>query len=171
MSLLHDRTGRFSPLLAIVLLLLCAPAAWLAFRALNGDFSAAAPSGPGLPPGFGDAPGVGGPAGAGSSPFGSGPAPSFGGPDRSAGDSARPIYAAIHFTGDWAIRFLLLSLMVTPFRKLLHWPRLVLTRRRIGLAALAYGLGHLLLYAFDQEFVISKIAGEIALREIGRAHV
>ncbi|MDR4306377.1 ferric reductase-like transmembrane domain-containing protein [Chelatococcus sambhunathii] len=164
MGLFHDRTGRFSPLLTATLVGLCLPAAWLAFRAWNGDFSAAAPSGPGLPPGFGDAPGLGGPSAAGGSPFGSGAAPSFGGPDRAASDSARPIYAAIHFTGDWAIRFLLLSLMVTPFRRIWHWPRLVLTRRRIGLAALAYATGHFLLYALDQEFVVSKIASEIALR-------
>ena len=164
MGLLHDRTGRFSPLLTLTLAGLCLPAAWLAFRALNGDFSGAAPSaGPGLPPGFSDAPGIGGPGG---SPFGGGAAPSFGGPDRGGpgGDSARPIYAAIHFSGDWAIRFLLLSLMITPFRRLLHWPRLVLTRRRIGLAALAYAAGHFALYGLDQEFVIPKIASEIVLR-------
>ncbi|WP_020179221.1 ferric reductase-like transmembrane domain-containing protein [Methylopila sp. M107] len=165
MALLHDRTGRFSPLLALTLVGLCLPAAWLLMRALNGDFAGAASAGPGLPPGFGDAPGIGGPGGGSSSPFGSGAAPTFGGPDRGPGsDSARPIYAAIHFSGDWAIRFLLLSLMITPFRKVWHWPRLVLTRRRVGLAALAYAAGHFLLYALDQEFVVSKIASEIALR-------
>ncbi|QZO00843.1 sulfite oxidase heme-binding subunit YedZ [Chenggangzhangella methanolivorans] len=167
MGLLHDRTGRFSPLLTLTLVGLCLPAAWLAFRAAHGDFSGAAPAGPpGLPPGFADGPGIGGPAaGSGSTPFGPAAAPRFGAPDGGpGGDSARPIYAAIHLTGDWAFRFLILSLMITPFRRLLHWPRLVLTRRRIGLAALAYGLGHLGLYALDQEFVVSKIASEIALR-------
>jgi sulfoxide reductase heme-binding subunit YedZ len=166
MGLLHDRTGRFSPLLTLTLVGLCLPAAWLAIRALHGDFSGPAPSAaPGLPPGFGDAPGIGGPAAGGSTPFGPAATSNFGAPDGGPGaDSARPIYAAIHLTGDWAIRFLLLSLMITPFRRLLHWPRLVLTRRRIGLAVFAYGLGHLLLYALDQEFVISKIASEIALR-------
>lgn len=168
MGLLHDRTGRFSPLLALTLVGLCLPAVWLAVRAAHGDFSGAAPAAtPGLPPGFDNAPGIGGPSAGsgGSTPFGPAAAPTFGAPAGGTGaDSARPIYAAIHLTGDWAIRFLLLSLMITPFRRLLHWPRLVLTRRRIGLAALAYGLGHLFLYALDQEFVISKIASEIALR-------
>lgn len=164
MGLLHDRTGRFSPLLALTLLGLCLPAAWLLFRALNGDFSgAASAAGPGLPPGFGDGPGIGGP-GAGS-PFGGGAAPTFGAPDPgSGGDSARPIYAAIHLTGDWAIRFLLLSLMITPFRRIWHWPRLVLTRRRIGLAVLAYAALHLTLYALDLNFDLGKLASEIALR-------
>lgn len=164
MWLLHDRTGRFSPLLTLTLVGLCLPAAWLAVRAAHGDFSGAAPVGaPGLPPGFSDAPGVG-PGGA-STPFGPAAAPNFGAPDGGpSAANARPIYAAIHFTGDWAIRFLLLSLMITPFRRLLHWPRLVLTRRRIGLAALAYAVLHLCLYALDQEFVLSRIASEIALR-------
>lgn len=162
MGLLTDRSGRFSPLLMITLAGLCLPAVWLLVRAAHGDFSGPAPAGPGLPPGFSDAPGLGGPGG---SPFGGGAAPTFGGPDRpGGGDSARPIYAAIHFSGDWAIRFLLLSLMITPFRRLWHWPRLVLTRRRIGLAALAYACVHFLLYALDQEFVVSKIASEIVLR-------
>lgn len=169
MGLFHDRTGRFSPLLALTLVGLCLPAAWLVFRALHGDFSGAAPApGPGLPPGFEDAPGIGGPAagpGQAPSPFGPAAAPTFGAPAGGPGaDSARPIYAAIHLTGDWTFRFLLLSLMITPFRRLLHWPRLVLTRRRIGLAALAYGLLHFGLYALDQEFIVSKIASEIALR-------
>lgn len=166
MGLLHDRSGRFSPLLTLTLAGLCAPAVWLAIRAANGDFSGAAPAdAPGLPPGFGDAPGIGGSAAGGSGPFGGAAVPTFGAPNAGSGsDSARPIYAAIHFTGDWAIRFLMLSLAVTPFRRLWHWPRLVLTRRRIGLAALAYASGHLLLYALDQEFVLSKIASEIALR-------
>jgi sulfoxide reductase heme-binding subunit YedZ len=160
MGLLHDKAGRFSPLLTLTLIGLSLPAMWLAARALNGDFSGPAPlAGQGLPPGFGDAPGAGA-----ASPFGAAAPPTFGAPGGAGADSARPIYAAIHFSGDWAIRFLLLSLMITPFRRLWHWPRLVLTRRRIGLAALAYAAGHFLLYALDQEFLVPKIASEIVLR-------
>jgi sulfoxide reductase heme-binding subunit YedZ len=162
MGLLHDRSGRFSPLMTLTLIGLVAPAAWLAFRAAHGDFSGPAPLAgpPGLPPGFEGAPGLGAPGGA--SPFGpTGGGTAFGEIGR---DSARPIYAAIHFTGDWAVRFLLLSLAVTPFRRLWHWPRLQLVRRRVGLAALAYASAHFLLYALDQNFVLTKIASEIALR-------
>ncbi|HVI28476.1 sulfite oxidase heme-binding subunit YedZ [Hansschlegelia sp.] len=154
MPLLHDRAGRFSPLLALTLLGVLAPAVWLAIRALHGDFSGAALP-PGLPPGFAGAPGA--PA----APFGGAAPSAFGG---AADQAARPITAAIHFTGDWAIRFLLLSLAVTPFRRLLHWPRLVLVRRRIGLAALAYAALHLALYALDQDLVLTKVVTEIALR-------
>ncbi len=152
MGLFHDRAGRFSPLLTVTLAALVAPAAWLAIRALHGDFSGPAPDAFGAPPGFQDV---------GSAPFGGNAGSAFAAPG---GEAARPIYGAIHFTGDWAVRFLLLSLAVTPFRRLLHWPRLVLTRRRIGLAALAYALGHFGLYVFDQQFVVSKIASEIVLR-------
>lgn len=154
MPLLRDRSGRFSPLLALTLLALMAPAVWLALRAANGDFS-----GPALAPPFGVPPGL---APDGPSAFG-GATP--GAALRPGGEaSARPIYDAIHLTGDWAVRFLLLSLAVTPFRRLWHWSRLQLVRRRIGLAALAYAALHLGLYAIDQELVLSRIATEIVLR-------
>jgi sulfoxide reductase heme-binding subunit YedZ len=155
MGLLRDRSGAFSPLLAISLLGLLAPAAWLAIRAANGEFSGPPLIDPGAPSAFGPSPGT--------TPFGPTGSAAFGAPPDGPAE-ARPITAAIHFTGDWAIRFLLLSLAVTPFRRLLHWPRLHLVRRRIGLAALAYAAGHLLLYAADQQFILSKIASEIALR-------
>lgn len=156
MPLFTDRSGRFSPLLTLTLVGLLAPAGWLAFRAVNGDFSGPAPAAPlGLPPGF--APGA-------ETPFGpaAGAAPTLGaGPG---GEAARPIYDAIHLTGDWAVRFLLLSLAVTPFRRLWHWARLHLVRRRVGLAALAYAAIHLTLYVVDQQLDLFRVATEIALR-------
>src|SRR5262249_11137452 len=62
----------------------------------------------------------------------------------------RPLTEAIHQTGLWAIRFLLISLAITPLRQTLQLPRLILVRRMIGVASFAYVLGHLLLYAWDQ---------------------
>src|SRR5260221_5295569 len=50
----------------------------------------------------------------------------------------RPLTEAIHQTGLWAVRLLLLSLAVTPLRRILHWPRLVPVRRMIRVAALGY---------------------------------
>lgn len=76
----------------------------------------------------------------------------------------RPFTAAIHHTGDWAIRFLLLSLAITPLRRIGQWPRLILIRRMLGLAALGYALGHLVLYFFDQNWDLLLVASEIALR-------
>lgn len=82
----------------------------------------------------------------------------------SGGLGARPIMAAIHETGDWTVRFLLLSLAVTPLRRIGKWPRLVLVRRMIGLAAMAYALLHLMLYAAELKFDIPRVASEIVLR-------
>ncbi len=77
---------------------------------------------------------------------------------------ARPITDAIHTTGDWAVRFLLLSLSVTPAMRLFRRPRLVGVRRMIGVAAFAYALAHICLYVADQSFDLVKVATEIALR-------
>jgi methionine sulfoxide reductase heme-binding subunit len=77
---------------------------------------------------------------------------------------ARPITEAIHQTGDWAIRFLMLSLAVTPLRRILNWPKLILVRRMLGLAALTYALAHLTLYTIDLKLDFMRVASEIALR-------
>ncbi|HWK63320.1 MAG TPA: protein-methionine-sulfoxide reductase heme-binding subunit MsrQ [Rhizobiaceae bacterium] len=76
----------------------------------------------------------------------------------------RPITEAIHQTGDWTIRFLLLSLAVTPLRRIGNWPKLIQVRRMLGLAALAYGLAHLTLYMADQKWNLWRVGSEIALR-------
>ncbi|MBK5958964.1 hypothetical protein CCR97_12195 [Rhodoplanes elegans] len=76
----------------------------------------------------------------------------------------RPFNEAIHQTGSWAVRFLLLSLAVTPARRVFSAPKLILTRRTIGVAAFAYAALHLTLYCFDQKLDAVKIASEIALR-------
>jgi sulfoxide reductase heme-binding subunit YedZ len=76
----------------------------------------------------------------------------------------RPYDEALHRAGLWAVRFLLISLAITPLRRLLRWPKLITLRRQIGLAALFYALLHLTLYAGDQGFLLSKVATEIASR-------
>ncbi|MFM9973327.1 MAG: sulfite oxidase heme-binding subunit YedZ, partial [Beijerinckiaceae bacterium] len=69
-----------------------------------------------------------------------------------------------HFTGDWAVRILLLSLLVTPLRQLLHWPQLIAVRRMIGVSALLYVVLHLGLYTAEQAFDLAKVASEIIRR-------
>lgn len=76
----------------------------------------------------------------------------------------RPITEAIHETGLWAVRFLLLSLAVTPLRRILRWNGLIMVRRMVGLSSLFYVLAHLLLYALDQKWVIGTIVSEIVSR-------
>jgi sulfoxide reductase heme-binding subunit YedZ len=77
---------------------------------------------------------------------------------------ARPLNEAIHATGLWAVRLLLLSLFVSPIRHILRLPKLVVLRRMIGVAAFAYAAGHLTLYAADQAFDLGKAGAEIVLR-------
>lgn len=77
---------------------------------------------------------------------------------------SKPITAAIHQSGDWAVRFLLLGLLVTPLRHVADWPRLILVRRMIGIAALAYALLHLVFYVVEQAFDLARVASEIVLR-------
>ena len=75
-----------------------------------------------------------------------------------------PYEAATHETGRWAIRFLIASLAVTPVGRILAWPRLYQLRRMIGLGALAWVLLHFLLYVGDQNWILWRVAIEIASR-------
>ncbi|MCX7383615.1 MAG: ferric reductase-like transmembrane domain-containing protein [Alphaproteobacteria bacterium] len=77
---------------------------------------------------------------------------------------ARPITQLIHGTGDWAVRFLLASLAVTPLRAVLEWSRVVILRRMLGVGAAFYALAHFVLYAWDSRWSISFVASEIVLR-------
>jgi sulfoxide reductase heme-binding subunit YedZ len=76
----------------------------------------------------------------------------------------RPVTELIHQTGLWAIRFLLLSLAVTPLRRIFQLNSLIMVRRMVGLAALFYALAHLTLYALDQKWALGTVVSEIALR-------
>jgi methionine sulfoxide reductase heme-binding subunit len=77
---------------------------------------------------------------------------------------ARPINDLIHRAGFWMLMFLLLSLAVTPLRRIARYGQLVDVRRIIGVGAFCYGVAHLTLYALDQMFDLLHVAGEIALR-------
>jgi methionine sulfoxide reductase heme-binding subunit len=76
----------------------------------------------------------------------------------------RPRTEAIHEMGLWAIRFLMLSLFVTPMRRIARYAPLVDVRRMLGVGCFAYIALHLSLYISDQMFDLAKVASEIALR-------
>lgn len=81
------------------------------------------------------------------------------------GLGANPVEAITHATGDWALRFLLISLAVTPLRKLsgLNW--LLRTRRMLGLYAFCYALLHFITYLWlDRFFDMPGIAKDILKR-------
>lgn len=82
-----------------------------------------------------------------------------------AGLGANPIEATIRFFGDWGLRFLLLSLTVTPLRELFGWVVLVRFRRMMGLFAFFYGALHLSSYiGLDQFFDWAAIWADIRKR-------
>jgi methionine sulfoxide reductase heme-binding subunit len=77
----------------------------------------------------------------------------------------KPVTEAIHATGQWAVRLILLSLLVTPLRRTAQWPKLINLRRMVGVAAFAYAFAHFCLYVIlDQKFALLHVASEIALR-------
>jgi sulfoxide reductase heme-binding subunit YedZ len=56
--------------------------------------------------------------------------------------TANPIEYITHQTGDWTLIFVVITLAVTPVRKLLRMPELIRFRRMLGLFAFFYGLLH-----------------------------
>lgn len=77
---------------------------------------------------------------------------------------AEPIHQAEHLTGLWALRFLLLSLALTPLRRITGWGRLAQVRRMIGLTAFAYAAAHFGLYVVEQQLQLLRVASEIVQR-------
>ncbi|HMR31359.1 MAG TPA: protein-methionine-sulfoxide reductase heme-binding subunit MsrQ [Geminicoccaceae bacterium] len=77
---------------------------------------------------------------------------------------ANPLTEAIHQSGTWVVRLLLVTLAITPLRRIGGWPRLILVRRMVGVAAMAYALLHLGLYVASQSFSPIRVVSEIALR-------
>jgi sulfoxide reductase heme-binding subunit YedZ len=76
-----------------------------------------------------------------------------------------PVAQLTHATGDWALRFLLLALAITPLRKLTGWSGLIRFRRMIGLYAFFYTSLHLSVYlALDLGGFWRQIFEEIAKR-------
>jgi sulfoxide reductase heme-binding subunit YedZ len=77
---------------------------------------------------------------------------------------ARPLNDLIHRAGYWALLFVLLSLAVTPLRRVGRFGQLVDVRRMIGVGAFCYAALHISLYITDQMFDLAKVASEIVLR-------
>jgi len=76
-----------------------------------------------------------------------------------------PIAHMTHLTGRWTLRFLLISLAVTPVRKITRLNWLIRFRRMLGLYAFFYGSLHLLTYIwFDKFFDVHEMLADIAHR-------
>jgi sulfoxide reductase heme-binding subunit YedZ len=76
-----------------------------------------------------------------------------------------PLDFFTHLSGDWTLRFLVITLAITPLRKLLGLPELIRFRRPLGLFAFFYGCLHLLTYLwFDKLFDFHEIWKDVARR-------
>lgn len=78
---------------------------------------------------------------------------------------ANPAEALIRGTGDWTLRFLCLTLAVTPLRQWTGWHALLRLRRLLGLYAFFYGTLHFLAFAWlDMGLDLAAILKDIAKR-------
>jgi methionine sulfoxide reductase heme-binding subunit len=78
---------------------------------------------------------------------------------------ANPVEFIQHATGDWTLRFLVFTLCITPFRKLLKLPDLIRFRRMLGLFAFFYACLHFLTYLGpDQSFDLAAMWKDVAKR-------
>lgn len=76
----------------------------------------------------------------------------------------RAMTEALHFTGQWAVRFLVATLALTPLMRLFRWTRLALIRRMLGVGAFAWAAAHLFLYVASVKYDIVFAASEIVSR-------
>ena len=78
---------------------------------------------------------------------------------------ANPAETILHMSGDWVIYFLLITLAITPVRKLTGWNDVIKFRRMMGLYACFYACVHFLSYiGFDRLFDLSDMTREIVKR-------
>jgi sulfoxide reductase heme-binding subunit YedZ len=79
---------------------------------------------------------------------------------------ANPIEVITHSTGDWTLIFLLLTLSVTPLRKLTGLLWLIRYRRMFGLFAFFYATLHFLTYIWlDKFFDVHEMVVDVAKRK------
>jgi methionine sulfoxide reductase heme-binding subunit len=78
---------------------------------------------------------------------------------------ANPAEALIRSTGDWTLRFLCVTLAITPLRQSLSLPALLRFRRMLGLFAFFYASLHFLAYGWlDKGLEVADILKDIAKR-------
>ena len=77
---------------------------------------------------------------------------------------ADPVKDITHRTGDWTLRFLIITLAITPLRQIFQAPQLVRLRRMFGLYSFFYVCLHFAVYLLDQNFSIDEIFIDITKR-------
>jgi len=78
---------------------------------------------------------------------------------------ANPVEFVEHATGDWTLRFLAITLAVSPLRKLARLPQLIRLRRMLGLFAFFYGCLHFSIYiTLDQSLDLAAMWQDVMKR-------
>ena len=78
---------------------------------------------------------------------------------------ANPIETITRTTGTWTLRFLVITLAVTPLRRLSGWHGIIRVRRMFGLFAFFYGALHFLTYIWlDQFFDVDAMVRDVMKR-------
>ena len=78
---------------------------------------------------------------------------------------ANPVETLIHHFGDWALRLMLVTLAVTPVRRLTGWNQAVRLRRMLGLFAFFYAVLHLATYVvLDRSLLLEEIISDLTER-------
>jgi sulfoxide reductase heme-binding subunit YedZ len=68
-------------------------------------------------------------------------------------------------TGEWALKFLIITLAVTPVRRLTGWNRVIQFRRMLGLFAFFYACLHFLTYiVLDKYFAFGEMMADVVKR-------
>lgn len=79
--------------------------------------------------------------------------------------TANPIEYITRWTGDWTMRFLLITLAITPTRRLFSQPDLIRFRRMLGLFAFFYGVLHLTTWLWlDKFFDLHEMWADVVKR-------
>jgi len=81
------------------------------------------------------------------------------------GPQGRPVTEILlHPTGEFAARFMIIAMVITPMRMLLpnsnFWRWMMKRRRYFGVAAFAYALAHTLLYVVDRRTCMSRLRAQ-----------
>ena len=79
--------------------------------------------------------------------------------------SANPIEDMTLTTGIWALRFLVITLAITPIRRVTGWQRVIQFRRMLGLFAFFYAVLHVATFVvLDHFFDFSRIIADVVKR-------
>jgi len=78
---------------------------------------------------------------------------------------ANPVDVITRSTGKWTLTFLLITLGVTPVRRIIGFPWLIRFRRMLGLYAFFYGTLHFMTYVWlDQFFMVEEMIADVVAR-------